>query len=500
MRSVLDKKFVWIFIVGCIASLAFAPYYIMGLFPVAISALMLYVLRSESYKESFMMGWIFGCGYFLSGLYWIAYPLLFYFLDTFWWLAPLVILVGPCVLGLYPGLCCLVMYRLKRLNSIAFALCFICFWVFLEFLRTKLFTGFPWLVAGYSLMAWPAAIQSSSTFGLFGLSFIVLCLSIVPFALIACPNRTKKILTCIIVTGLFIANVVYGACVLYRNPTILAEYKVKIVQPNVDGLITRANMDSTARSVIELAKINGTDSGQLLYVLLPEGTLSSFTSQTFAELIRTSVPEHGYLLSGGDRKEYIGGRLKAWNSIFVFDKHGQVIDMYDKTHLVPFGEYMPMRGLLPDSLHAVVAYSGVFPDFSAGTQPRAIEVGGKFSFCPLICYESLFSNSVRDADLLINFTTDMWYKNSSGPYQHFDMGKLRAVEYGIPFIRGASTGISGIIDPYGRVLAHLPLGEPGVLVHDIPLRSKVTTLYARLGDSLVLTIIGFIFVAAIYFG
>jgi apolipoprotein N-acyltransferase len=161
---------------------------------------------------------------------------------------------------------------------------------------------------------------------------------------------------------------------------------------------------------------------------------------------------------------------------------------------------MPMRSLLPDSLHAVVAYAGVFPDFSQGAGHRAIKVTDKISFCPMICYESLFSNSVSDADLLINFTTDMWYRNSTGPYQHFDMSRLRAVEYGIPFIRVASTGISGIIDPYGRVLAQLPLGERGVLEERIPMRRDGGTSYARMGDSLALMIIGFVFIAAIYFG
>ena len=461
------------------------------------------MFRSNSYRHSFLIGWLFRCGYFLGGVYWIAAPLVLYFFRDYWWLIPFTIVLVPGLLGLYIGILAIVTHSFKFLSLAGFSLSFSCFWVFFEFLRTELFTGFPWLAAGYSLVKWPTLIQSASLFGIFWLSFLVISISSGLFVLFSNGVRPfTKTWICFAVAGFCAANFIYGNARLRFNKTVLSKDMVKIIQPNIDGLITRTTMDADAERIIKLAKLVD-ESDHLLYVLLPESALNFFGSEkTFSKLLQ-NIPEKGYLLAGGDRREGYGTMIRTWISALVFNREGLLLDKYDKTHLVPFGEYIPLKTLAPTRLHPIVStFLNDFLDFSRGTGPKTINVANKFSFSPLICYESLFPDNIIDLhnrpDLLINFTTDMWYGNTSGPYQHFDMSVLRGVEYGMPLIRVATTGISGITDQYGRILAKLDRGKQGVLYKNIPIRSGGSTLYSICGNILILSFLICILGSIIY--
>jgi len=181
----------------------------------------------------------------------------------------------------------------------------------------------------------------------------------------------------------------------------------------------------------------------------------------------------------------VGGRPKFWNSVFVIDPSGGVVATYDKFHLVPFGEYMPLRNYLP--LDAIAA--GPI-DFSAGPGSRTIDLPGLPPVSPLVCYEAIFPGEVvasgNRSAWLLNVTNDAWFGRSAGPHQHFAIARTRAVEEGLPLVRAANTGISAVIDPYGSIVARLGLGQRGIL--DVPLPKALVepTLYARYGDWILL--------------
>jgi apolipoprotein N-acyltransferase len=492
------------FIAGIVGAFGFAPYYVFTLLAVSFCVLLNLLFKAKSYRAAFMIGWAFGFGYFLAGLYWIAYPLIFYFLDTLWWLVPFAILLIPAILALYHGVCASLLHRFNNGNPVAFSLLFLSLWVLFEILRNSLFTGFPWLIVGYSLADRVELMQSAAWFGVFGLSVVALSAPTVLF-LGLCAFRNKNwskglIAICTVLVALFATNALYGWYRLNGAEIKLSSHnKIKLIQPNISTLLTRETMDENADKIINLARFNLAEDKGLLYVVLPEGALSYFSGPKLNQLIQRSVPTYGYLIGGGDRVDY--SRRLAWNSAFVINSEGSVLNVYDKTHLVPFGEYVPFRKELSVHLNAIVSnFTNDFIDFSRGGGPQTFLPETKFSFTPSICYESLFAkdsiNKEKLPNLLINFTTDKWYKTSSGPYQHFDMSRLRAVESGVPMIRAAITGVSGVVDPYGRVLGQLPLNEEGIISSYIPLALETKTFYITYGDTPIILLLVIIVIVA----
>jgi apolipoprotein N-acyltransferase len=181
-----------------------------------------------------------------------------------------------------------------------------------------------------------------------------------------------------------------------------------------------------------------------------------------------------------------GGRRKFWNSVFAIDAAEGVVATYDKFHLVPFGEYMPLRKYLP--LDAIAA--GPI-DLSAGAGPRTVDLPGLPPVSPLVCYEAIFPGEVvgpgKRPAWLLNVTNDAWFGKSAGPYQHFAIARTRAVEEGLPLVRAANSGISAVVDPYGRIVAQLGLGRRGILDAPLPQAPQKPTPYARYGDWILLS-------------
>jgi apolipoprotein N-acyltransferase len=200
--------------------------------------------------------------------------------------------------------------------------------------------------------------------------------------------------------------------------------------------------------------------------------------------VAAAAPERGLLITGVLRTDSPNGDWKEiWNSMAVLDRSGQIVGSYDKFHLVPFGEYVPLHRFLP----FISKFTPGIADFSAGPGPRTLRLPGLPPVGPLICYEAIFPGQVVDRSdrpqWLLNITNDGWYGISAGPYQHFVSARLRAVEEGLPVVRAANTGISGVVDPYGRVLAQTQLGEAMALDVDLPQPLQELTPYARWGDA-----------------
>src|SRR6185312_577209 len=206
------------------------------------------------------------------------------------------------------------------------------------------------------------------------------------------------------------------------------------------------------------------------------------------QTLAVAMPSGALLMTGVVRTDSAPAKpTHIWNALEILNAGGDLIATYDKAHLVPFGEYVPLRGILP-----IRKITPGLMDFSAGPGPRTISLPDLPAVGPLICYEAIFPAAVIDEKerpgWMLNVTNDAWYGLTSGPFQHFAIARVRAVEEGLPLLRAANNGITGAIDPYGRVLARLDLDAIGALDVPLPAATK-PTIYSRIGDAIFLALL-----------
>lgn len=474
------KRFVITSTLGAFAALAFTPtYFIFALF-VSFPALLLMIYKSRSYKETFFIGWCFGFGFFLHGLYWISYALL---VDSnlFGWLVPFAITLIPAALALYIAIAVTIIHPARK-DPLRLILCFTASWVLIEILRTSLFTGFPWLALGYSLGNWLTMIQSASIFGVFGLSVLVLLVSTSPFLIL---TRIKKRMLwpyLFVCTLLSISNFTYGTWKLDNNKTEFTSQKIRIVQPNIkqDLKWDRNHRYTNLQKLLRLSK----SQENLTYIIWPESALTySIEDPQVKTLLTPILPENGFLLTGAIN--YKPDLNKLYVSLLAINKDGQLKASYNKKHLVPFGEYIPFKNLIPGLQKLTYGLM----DYSKGEpEENIISLTETPSFRPLICYETFFPTEILETnqkpDFLLNIINDAWYRDSSGPFQHLEMAKFRAIENGLPMIRAANTGVSAIIDAYGRTIKTLPLNDTGYLENNLPKKNLDLTRYREYGNDI----------------
>jgi len=226
-------------------------------------------------------------------------------------------------------------------------------------------------------------------------------------------------------------------------------------------------------------------------VIWPETAVPYYLSDSSELRVALSklVPPDGLLISGALRRSVDStNRPQLWNSLHALAPDASLVATYDKHHLVPFGEYVPLRNVLGLSklVHGDV-------DYSSGPGPRTLLLPGLPPMSPLICYEGIFPGDVIDSanrpEWLLNVTNDGWFGNTAGPYQHFQAARLRAIEEGLPLVRAANTGISAVVDAHGRIVGKLALGTEGVLDAALPKALDYLTPYARVGDTIILAVL-----------
>jgi apolipoprotein N-acyltransferase len=255
-----------------------------------------------------------------------------------------------------------------------------------------------------------------------------------------------------------------------------------VVQPNVPQAEKwqRANIARQFQDLLHLTATPPQD--KLTVAIWPESALTFDAAGNPDALaaIATVVPKGGYVLTGAPRlASSPDGKRLAYNSLHAIDDQGRIVATYDKFHLVPFGEYLPLRDILP--LENTIGRGS----FEAGPGPRTIDLPGLPAFSPLICYEIIFPGAVIDEAhrpaWIVNVTNDAWFGYSSGPFQHLASARLRAIEEGLPLVRSANTGISAVIDAYGHIRAQLGLERTGIIDADLPAAVSMTP-YAILQD------------------
>jgi apolipoprotein N-acyltransferase len=439
-------------------------------------------------------GWCFGFGYFVAGLYWIGYAFL---VDakTFGWLLPVAVAGLPAYLAIYTaaGLAAARLIWVRgpiRILALAATL------TAGEWLRGHLLSGFPWNSFGYALTQPLLLAQSASLIGVWGLTFLTVAIFASPAVLTDdpadTPNPRRAPLLALIVLVVLAG---YGAVRLSAYPTeFVSGVKLRVMQPDLqqDEKFNYASKVQVLERYLLLSdRSTGPQSNgvhDVTHLIWPESAFPFFLTrepEALAQIVALLQP-NTVLITGAVRAAAAGpdGRIaRAYNSVYVIDHDGSILGIYDKVHLVPFGEYLPLQGLLERlGLKQLTKIAG---GFLSGDRRRAMDVPRAPKVLPLICYEAIFPGDAVPAGerpgWIVNVTNDGWFGISTGPYQHLQQARVLAIAEGLPLVRAANTGISAVIDPVGRIVRSLPLGSEGVLDSALP-RAIAPTFYARFGD------------------
>lgn len=471
---------------GVFATLALPPVYF---FPALYAGFaVLYALNdgAKGKRQAFADGWFFGFGYFAASLYWIANALLV-FSDRLWWMVPFAAIGLPVFFAFYTGFATFAACYAKRGAPRVFAL--IAAWSAGEWLRGHLFTGFPWNMNGLVWNGSEALLQTNALIGAYGTSFIATA-SVLFFArAIMVRDRVIRIFPMLLALAIPAVFWTWGQVVLSGAPSLSKEEAggpgVRIVQADIPQREKWAPQ-FRARNIREhLALSVEGRPAWVKAVIWPETAVPYLVAsdEGARAVISGFIPDGGYLITGAPRRD-LGedGTPRIFNSMLALDKKGDIRAQYDKSHLVPFGEYVPMKQWLP--IDKVTEGS---LDYTPGQGPDTVALPGLPPFSTLICYEAIFPGAVVDEEnrpqWLVNLTNDAWYGKTAGPHQHLELARTRAVEEGMPMIRATNTGISAGFDAFGRELGVLGLDKRGYLDIRLPVAKREAPAYSRYGNT-----------------
>jgi len=482
IKLFFKNKYAASLFLGAICSLAFAPFHFFLVGAISLSGFYLLLEKIEAKKSVFWLGFAYGFGYFLTGVYWIAISLLVD-AEKFAWLIPFALTLIPAALALYVAIFALsYKFFIKKFRPLftyqkilIFALC----WLFFEILRATLFTGFPWNLLGYIWMFDVNFAQAGNVFGIYGLSVLAVLTCLFPALFFTKRTLGDKIFA-VIIAVFFVGNFIYGYCSIDEKK-LVHDHKttIRLVQGNVEQEM-KWNLQQKYRNFLKHIELTNSRSLEGINSVIWSETSVPYifdSNPQLLEKLKLATPINGTLITGGLRIEGSEDDLRnVWNSVFALDWNG-VFATYDKHHLVPFGEYVPLQKYFPFINKITEGAVG----FSQGEGAKTIKTPN-FSFSPLLCYEVIFSGEISDKknrpDLLVNLTNDAWFGVSSGPYQHFDMARMRSIESGISLARVANTGITAFIDPFGRVVDRINLNQSGIIDVDL-VKNLAPTIYEK---------------------
>ncbi len=485
---ILKRKFILAVFSGLLLFLSF-PKYGSGIVAWAALIPLFFALGDTTPRGAFKIGFLTGFVAHIGILYWIAYVVVQYgYLPIYAGIAAMLLLAA--YLSLYTA-CFAMGVVFLRGKGIRIFLSAPLLWTVLEFSRSHLLTGFPWENLAYSQYLYTKVIQISDITGLYGITFAIVMINAVLYALLSARFRGRSLLTEAVVAGLVILIIIgYGH---FRIRTIDASLKkappmkVALIQGNIDQNMKwdPQYQSQTIDIYRSLSRQAAPSAGGL--IVWPETAAPFYFQQRGAmqaiivDIARTSGSA---LLFGSPSYEEEKGNISYMNSAFLLKPDGTVSGRYDKVHLVPYGEYVPLRRFFP-FIGKLVAGVG---DFRTGKGYYPLTIDGH-RLGVLICYEGIFPEAARDykrerAELLVNITNDAWFGRTSAPYQHLSMTVFRAIENRLYLVRAANTGISAIIDPNGEILSRTGLFERTILKGDVKFIDE-KTFYAAYGDAFV---------------
>jgi len=503
------------FLLGAITILGFAPYNLTFINFFTFSILLFLISKvkknikskyrnKKSNRYFFYLGCAFGFGFFLLGNYWITISLTHD--DMFKGLIPFALILIPLFLSLFFGLAILFVgiFAKKNINFIIF---FSLIFSIFEFLRGNLLTGFPWNLISYTWSWSPEVLQILSLIGAYSLSLISITLFCIPFLFFQKKIVLKNVIFTLSFFIIFIAIYSYGILKIKNSDYKFdKKFNVKIVSPNFS--LKDYNTQSEESQIKRLIKISDPKKDKKTLFVWPEGIFyRSYLEdiKKYQNLFKDRFSKDHLIILGINNfvNSSDPNYQKYFNSLVILNHKLEILSVYNKVNLVPFGEFLPFEKTL--SKFGLKKITPGYNSFSAGDIRKTLNLGSKFDeklILPLICYEIIYPGKIKtknqSPDLVINISEDAWFGQSIGPYQHFSKAIYRSVEEGIFIARSANKGISAFIDPNGRVLKSLNTGESGNIELNFPYFDE-STLFSNYGNKLFfLIILLYIFLTLIF--
>ena len=452
-------------ILGVISSFSLPPYNYFYFNFIIFSLFFIFYL--SNYKKSkiisFCIGWVFGFGYFISSLYWLIHSLTFE--EIFKPLIPFAIILIPLFLGSFYGLATLTCSLFKLSKKISSILIFSIIFGSVEYIRGSVLGGFPWNLIIFSLTEFLPMIQILSLLGTYSLNLIYISFLLIPSVVFLKYKKKDKFFIILSAFVLMISNYLYGFSIIKKDNFIEnrnLNFSIKIIAPKTE--INKYFQNFNSYELIE----------ELIYLSSPnkfEKTVFIFPEGTFPSVYLDDLTQYSHLFSNNYFDEHIiilgvnrFKNNKTFNSLVVIDKDTNILNIYDKNKLVPFGEFVPFESFF--NKFGLKKITQGYGSFSEGKERKIIEVNG-INFLPLICYEIIYSGKLKqtksDFDIILNISEDGWFGNSIGPYQHFSHLIFRSIEEGKNSIRSANNGISAFINYKGEIINKFKSTERGVI-------------------------------------
>ena len=491
----LNSRFFLIFfsplILGTLTVFSFQPFnlnYINFLIIPILFLLTTYVQKKSrnTYRKKpyllnlFLIGYLFGVGFFLTGTYWISNSLTFD--ENFKFLIPISIIGLPLFLGIFFGVGNLIVGPFLK-NNFTSILLFSSSLAFMDYLRSKILTGFPWNVWAYTWSDQPEILQFLPNLGFF--SFNLFCIIIYCAPLLLFFKKKFNLVLFLLLGLILFGNYIYGSSIINKNDKKLAQLELnsensiytKIISPNFDLKYNLSNSDLN-KNISKLIRYSEPKNGKKTLFVWPEGVFTGFNFEQIKEyvaLFEDAFSEDHLILFGTNTVYEAKNSKQMFNSLVIVNNKLDIVFQYNKTKLVPFGEFLPFENYLKKlGLKKITEGHG---SFSRGFNNNIFALNN-FKILPLICYEIIFPElSQTSNNLIVNISEDAWFGDTIGPAQHFAKAIFRAIENNVYLVRSANKGFSAFVDNKGIVKKALKPNEAGVIEFNVPIINNVEKRY-----------------------
>jgi apolipoprotein N-acyltransferase len=469
--SKTNISFIYIFLLllGSLSSFSLPPYNFIFVNFITYSLFLYLIILFKEKKlkilNFFFLGFTFGYGYFVSSLYWVSHSLTFDKQLTF--LIPFAILGLPILLAVFYGLAVFAIHFFIKRDYVFLLIFSISLSVF-EYLRGILFTGFSWNLISYSWSFSLENIQILKFIGTYTFNFFSILIFSIYFNSLW-PVQFKKILiNSFFLFTILISNYLFGKIIIKNTEfNQYNEVKVKIVQPNID-IAQTWGIENEKKNLITLLNFSKANKDEKTLIVWPEGMIQQTNPKDlskYKEYFNKNFSKNHLVIVGVTNPSIAGNKINFYNSLVVLNNNADVVSVYNKIKLVPFGEFIPFESLLAKWGLKKITFG--YSSFSSGNERREIKIFNNLSFLPLLCYEIIYSGELKrnsnDYNFIINISEDGWFGGSIGPYQHLAQAVFRAVEQGVPIVRSTNKGMSAYISPNGKIINSLELNKSGFI-------------------------------------
>ncbi len=456
--------FILPFFLGILSSFSLPPYnaFILNFISFTTIFFILIYNIDKSKFTTFLIGWIFGTGYFLSNLYWITKSLSFD--ENFTKLIPFALFLIPAFLGIFYGFVTLICSYLRLEKNISSILIFALVFSFLEFIRAIIFGGFPWNLIVYSWTEYINVIQILSFIGTYSLNLLSITFFLIPSVIFFNEKLKVKISIFLFAIIICISNIYLGKIVInkFNNLELIKlDTQIKVISPKIE--ISRFFQSENTEIILnDLIKLLNPEKDKETLFIFPEGILTNVNLENLNKykniFEKNFSQKHKIIIGINSLRD-----SKIYNSMALLDNRTNVLSQYDKNKLVPFGEFLPLESLLSKLGFKKVTIG--YQSFSPSNERKITKINN-IKYLPLICYEIIYSGNLNqekgEFNFIINISEDGWFGNSIGPIQHFSHSIFRSIEEGKNLIRSANNGITAHINPIGKIEKIIKSTESGV--------------------------------------